>query len=117
MIGTMLTVATLLALTCYVTRVHDGDGLLLCRSGGSRRRPDARRTNYRCDDRAAARSQRIVSSLVLGKRLSCQPVGKSYNRVVARCTLPDGRSLSCAAIAAGAAVRCDVLPVFRPLIS
>ncbi len=106
MIGTMLAAAALPAFICDVVRVHDGDAPLWCRSGEKVRvagiqapdfknaepcrRPDARRTNYRCDDHAAARSQRIVSSLVLGKRLSCQPVGKSYNRVVARCTLPDG---------------------------
>jgi endonuclease YncB( thermonuclease family) len=69
--------------------------------------PDARRNAYTCDDRAAAHAQSIVSRLTLGKRLTCQPRGKSYSRIVARCTLPDGRSLSCAVIAAGAAVRWD----------
>ena len=124
MVGMMLiAAATLPAFTCDVIRVHDGDGPLWCRSGEKVRvagiqapdfenaepcrRPNARRGNYTCDDRAAARSQRIVSSLVLGKRLACQPTGKSYSRIVARCTLPDGRSLTCAAIAAGAAVRWD----------
>jgi endonuclease YncB( thermonuclease family) len=58
-------------------------------------------------DRAAARSQQIVSRLVLGKRLTCLPMGRSHQRVVARCTLPAGRSLSCATIAASAAVRWD----------
>jgi endonuclease YncB( thermonuclease family) len=48
-----------------------------------------------------------VSRLTLGKRIVCQPQGMSYSRIVARCTLPDGRSLSCAVIAAGAAVRWD----------
>lgn len=109
--------------TCIVTRVHDGDGPLWCRSGQKIRvagiqapdftsaepcrHPDARRTNYTCDDHAAAHAQQIVSDLVLGKRLTCLPMGRSYQRVVARCTLPDGRSLSCAAIGAGAAVRWD----------
>jgi endonuclease YncB( thermonuclease family) len=37
--------------------------------------------------------------------LVCQPQGKSYSRVVAPCKLPDGRCLSCAALASGAAVR------------
>jgi endonuclease YncB( thermonuclease family) len=110
-------------ITCEVVRVHDGDGPLWCRSGEKIRvadiqapdfksaepcrRPGARRANYTCDDRAAARSQRVMSSLTLGKRLNCLPVGTSYKRIVARCTLPDGRSLSCAAIAAGSAVRWD----------
>ncbi|WP_267395003.1 MULTISPECIES: hypothetical protein [unclassified Sphingomonas] len=109
--------------SCTVTRVHDGDGPLWCSNGikvrvaGIQapdftsaepcRRPDARRVNYTCDDRAAHRSQQIVERLVLNRTLACQPMGKSYKRVVARCTLPDGRSLSCAAIAAGAAVRWD----------
>lgn len=68
-------------------------------------RPATRRTAYTCDDRAAARSQQIVERLTLNRRLTCLPVGTSYKRIVARCTLPDGRSLSCATIAAGAAVR------------
>lgn len=63
--------------------------------------------DYQCDDAAARRSKQIVERLVLRKRLTCQPVDRSYKRVVARCTLPDGRSLSCAAIAAGAARRWD----------
>jgi len=108
---------------CEVVRVHDGDGPLWCANGikvrvaGIQapdfesaepcRRPLQRRAAYTCDDRAAARSQAIVSKLVLNRRINCQPVGRSYSRVVARCTLPDGRSLSCAAIAVGAAVRWD----------
>jgi hypothetical protein len=77
--------------TCVVIRVHDGDGPLWCRSGQKIRvagiqapdftsaepcrRPDRRRANYTCDDQAAARSQQIVSRLVLGKRLTCLPMG------------------------------------------
>ena len=123
MIVLALAAAALPAFTCDVVRVHDGDGPLWCRSGEKVRvagiqAPDfesaapcrrlaARRPAYTCDDRAAARAQRIVSGLTLGKRLTCQPQGKSYSRIVARCRLPDGRSLSCAAIASGAAVRWD----------
>lgn len=40
-----------------------------------------------------------------GRDLRYEPVGKSYRRVVAIVTLPDGRDLSCLAIGAGAAVR------------
>lgn len=119
----MIPFVTTAPFTCVVIRVHDGDGPLWCRSGQKIRvagiqapdftsaepcrRTDGRRANYTCDDRAAERSQQIVSRLVLGKRLTCLPMGKSYQRVVARCTLPDGLSLSCATIAAGAAVRWD----------
>lgn len=108
---------------CAVVKVHDGDGPLWCRLGQKVRvagiqapdfksaepcrRPAARRATYTCDDTAARLSQQIVSRLTLHQRLVCQPTGTSYKRVVARCTLPDGRSLSCATIAAGAAVRWD----------
>lgn len=111
------------AFTCDVVRVHDGDGPLWCRNGMKVRvagiqapdfesaepcrRQDASRANYTCDDGAAERSRRIVERLVLNRTLACQAIGKSYKRVVARCVLPDGRSLSCATIAAGAAVRWD----------
>lgn len=77
----MMLAAALPTFTCDVVRVHDGDGPLWCRSGEKVRvagiqapdfesaepcrRPDARRASYTCDDRAAARSQRIVNSLVL----------------------------------------------------
>jgi endonuclease YncB( thermonuclease family) len=108
---------------CEVVRVHDGDGPLWCRSGEKVRiagvqapdfasaepcaRRDARRAAYTCDDRLAVRSRDIVARLTLGRRINCQPVDRSYSRIVARCTLPDGRSLSCAAIAAGAALQWD----------
>jgi endonuclease YncB( thermonuclease family) len=110
-------------IVCVVTHVHDGDGPLWCLSGEKIRvagiqapdfesaapckRAAERRRSYVCDDRAAALSQRIMSGLVFGKRLVCRPVDVSYRRTVARCTLPDGRSLSCAALAAGAAIRWD----------
>lgn len=44
---------------------------------------------------------------MLGKRLTCTALEPSYNRIVARCRLPDGRDLSCAVQAAGAATRWD----------
>jgi endonuclease YncB( thermonuclease family) len=113
----MMIVATFL---CLVTRVHDGDGPLWCKNGIKVRvagvqAPDfenaepcrRRRPAYVCSDVKAARSQHIVEKLTLNRSMTCQPVGKSYQRVVARCTLADGRSLSCAVIAAGAATRWD----------
>ncbi len=108
--------------TCEVVRVHDGDGPLWCRSSEKVRvagvqAPDftnttpcrEHRAGYVCDDDRARASQLIAQRLTLGKRMSCQPVDRSYKRFVARCTLPDGRSLSCALIAAGAA---DVWPSY-----
>ena len=109
--------------TCVVVRIHDGDGPLWCANGikvriaGVQapdyedaepcRRRDTSWANYTCDNAAANRSQQIVERLVLRQIMTCQPVGMSYARVVARCKLADGRSLSCAVIAAGAATRWD----------
>ncbi len=105
---------------CTVVKVHDGDGPLWCREGPKVRiagvqAPDfesaspcrTKRANYVCSNTKARASQRIVERLTLGRTMSCLPVDKSYSRVVARCTLPDGRSLTCATLAAGAAVRWD----------
>ena len=106
--------------TCTVTRVHDGDGPLWCAEGPKVRiagvqAPDfrsaepcrQRRAGYVCSDARARKSQRTVSALVLRRRLTCQALEPSYNRIVARCRLPDGRDLSCAVLAAGAATRWD----------
>lgn len=105
---------------CQVVKVHDADGPLWCKNGIKVRvagvqAPDYESTepcrrgkpDYVCDDVKARAAQRIAVRLTLGKRLTCQPVDRSYKRVVARCTLPDNRSLSCALIAAGAATRWD----------
>ncbi len=115
-----MTVALPPPFVCEVVRVHDGDGPLWWRSGQKVRiagvqAPDyesaepcrQRRAGYVCSDAAADRAQAITSRLVLRQRIICQPVDRSFTRVVARCALPDGRSLSCAVIAAGAATRWD----------
>jgi endonuclease YncB( thermonuclease family) len=106
--------------TCYVTKVHDGDGPLWCRNGPKVRiagvqAPDFEsaepcrqsRAGYVCSDSRARASQQIVERMVLHRQLNCVAIEPSYNRMVARCSLPGGRDLSCAVIAAGAAARWD----------
>ena len=96
---------------CEVASVADAD-TLRC-ANGTRVRIAGIEANERkggchlpvCPPLPAARAKPIAERLVLRKTLKCQPVGTSYRRTVARCTLPDGRSLSCALIASGAAVK------------
>lgn len=103
------------ALLCLVASVYDGDTLTCA----DRTRVRIAGVNARemhgnpcpgdrpCPAMAAPQAQRITSGMVLGKTLRCRAVGKSWDRVVADCTLPSGAGLSCALIAAGAAVRWD----------
>lgn len=106
------------AIICQVVKVHDGDGPIHCANGAKIRvagvqAPDfasaepcrKRRRGYVCDDRKALASKRVAERLTLGKRLVCQPVDRSYNRIVARCALPNGNSLSCSLLARGAVTK------------
>ncbi|HEX8412341.1 MAG TPA: hypothetical protein VF637_00440 [Sphingomicrobium sp.] len=67
----------------------------------------------RCPTMPARQAKATLQRLVYRKRLVCQPVGKSWSRIVARCVLSGNGlkthklDLSCAAIASGAAVRWD----------
>ena len=117
---TLLATASLPAFDCRVIKVHDGDGPIWCANGRKVRvagvqAPDFEnaepcrtgKPGYVCSDALARRAQQIVERMVLNTTMRCQPVDRSYARVVARCTLTDGRSLTCATIAAGAATRWD----------
>lgn len=104
--------------TCEVVKVWDGDGPIHCANGAKIRvagvqAPDftsaepcrKRRRGYVCNDAKAIAAKRVAESLTLGKRLVCQPVDRSFQRIVARCTLPNGNSLSCSLIARGAGTK------------
>lgn len=103
---------------CEVVHVHDGDGPLWCANGVKIRvagiqAPDFEdadpcktgRAEFVCSNAQAERSRLIVERLTLHLTLTCEPLGKSYARIVARCRFSDGSDLACTIIAAGAAVR------------
>ena len=102
---------TYAAIVCQVAAIHDGD-TFRCANGTRIRLAgvDANELNGSCHNACAPMSgrqaQRYVDRLIYRQRLVCQPVGTSYARVVARCSL-GGVDLSCKLIAAGAAVRWD----------
>lgn len=72
---------------------------------------------FRCADRTRVRvwgldapelatpagpaSMRAMATMLAGQTLTCQRKGKSHDRVVARCTLPDGRDIAAEMIRQG----------------
>lgn len=118
-------------LLCLALALHDVDGPIRCKSGemirlagigatelngsirpgqpGVRGDPFAQRRamavaiggGIGSDNRRLDGSLRFANPV----RLSCDVTGRSYNRVVAWCSLPDGRDASCVAIRARLAVR------------
>ena len=53
---------------------------------------------------AGPASTRAMSRLIAGQALTCQPRGRSYERIVARCILPDGRDVAAEMVRQGQAV-------------
>jgi len=58
-----------------------------------------------CPAMSGVEARERMQAIVSGKTLTYQPVGKTWNRISARVTLPDGRDLACQAIRDGVAVR------------
>lgn len=95
---------------CRVVKVTDAD-TIRC-ADGRRVRLAGIEANERkggchlpvCPPLPHARAKPIAERLVLHKTLTCQPVGRSFKRVVAVCRLPDGRDTRCALNASGATV-------------
>ncbi len=100
------------AFLCMVVSVADGD-TLKCQSGTRVRLAGIEANELtggchlpRCAPMSAQQARRTLTSMTIGRRLNCTPVDTSYRRIVARCST-GGVDLSCALIAAGAAVRWD----------
>lgn len=95
---------------CLVASVTDAD-TLRCKSGqririaaiNAHEKDGSCRAGMVCPVMPPAKAKAIVTRLVLKQRLTCAPLGTSWDRVVARCALPGGRDLSCAIAATGAA--------------
>jgi endonuclease YncB( thermonuclease family) len=102
--------ALIAAFLCLVVSVTDAD-TLRCADGtririaaiNARERDGSCIPNAPCPAMRHERAQPIVARMVMGQTLKCRPVGTSYRRAVADCSLPNGRNLSCAIVATGAA--------------
>jgi endonuclease YncB( thermonuclease family) len=104
-------------LTCQVAYVHDGD-TFRCRDGTRIRlsaidapeMPGACRPGRSCAAGNPYQARASLVGLINGRTVQCEPVGRSYNRIAAWCSV-GGSDLSCAMMRSGHAVR---LPKFDP---
>ncbi|MBX9816224.1 MAG: hypothetical protein K2X76_16110 [Sphingomonas sp.] len=99
----------MIAFLCLVIAVHDGD-TLRCASGERVRIAGIESNELRggchlprCAPLSGPEARAVATRLVLRRTLHCEALGRSYNRVVASCTL-DQRDIGCAFVAAGAAI-------------
>jgi endonuclease YncB( thermonuclease family) len=97
--------------TCEVASVHDGD-TFRCASGVKIRlsaidtpeMPGACRPGRACAPGDPHAAKAALAGMIAGRTLSCENVGKSYDRVAAWCSA-NGVDLSCALLSKGHAVR------------
>jgi endonuclease YncB( thermonuclease family) len=101
----------MLPFICLVVSVTDGDTLrcadqtrIRIAAVNAREKDDSCRRGSTCPQMRHHQAKPIVERMVLGRELKCRRVDVSYRRIVADCTLPDGRSLSCALVRTGAVV-------------
>lgn len=118
-------------LLCLAIALHDVDGPIRCQTGETIRLAGIGATELDGSTRPGqpsvpgdpfaqrramavaigggigADNRRLEGSLRFARpvRLSCQVTGRSYSRLVAWCSLPDGRDASCVAIGASVAAR------------
>lgn len=58
-----------------------------------------------CPTATGTAARAALVKLALGKKLRCEPTGRSYNRVTAWCWTPAGVELNCAMVRGGWALR------------
>lgn len=99
----------LLAIIGTVTSIHDGDTFRIGSQAIRLYAIDANEMNGTCHTTCASltatQARDNLAQLIQGKRVTCEPMGKSYQRIVADCTLTDKPiNLSCYQLHTGAAV-------------
>lgn len=96
-------------LLCLVSAVHDGD-TLHCQTGERIRLAGVESNELhgvchlpRCAPLDGQAARAVATRLLLRQTLACEPLGRSFARIVARCSL-NGRDVGCALVSLGAAV-------------
>lgn len=101
------------ALSCRVVSVTDGD-TFRCADGTRIRlaaidapeMPGSCQAGRNCAPGNPYKSKAALQRLISGRTVQCVPVGRSYNRIVAWCSI-GGQDLSCVMVSSGNAVRLD----------
>lgn len=96
--------------SCDVAYVNDGD-TFRCQSGerirlhavAARERDETCSPGHPCPAASAASATARLESLVAGRAVECEPVGRSYNRLTAICWTAAGEEVNCAMVRSGAA--------------
>jgi endonuclease YncB( thermonuclease family) len=129
-----MSLLAVMVFVCTPIAVYDGDGPIHCREGqklriagiAAREIDGGCRPGHPCPRSSGIAARDALVNLLGGPRgrwktghitvrygtMRCHKVGRSYDRVVARCTLNDGRDLGRAMIATATATA-TVLP-WRP---
>ena len=97
--------------SCKVRSVTDGD-TFRCADGTRVRlssidtpeMPGSCRLGRECAPGDPYAAKAALQALIAGRTVTCEPVGKSYNRIAAWCSA-DGQDLSCSMVRAGYAIR------------
>lgn len=100
------------AFACTVASVTDGD-TLRCADGtrvrlsaiAARESDGTCRPGHPCPDASGAAATQALERLALGRTITCEADGESYNRITAWCSVPSGIQLNCAMVEGGYAAR------------
>jgi endonuclease YncB( thermonuclease family) len=112
------------AFLCDVAFVNDGD-TLRCKDGvkvrlhavAAREADETCSPGHPCPAASGASATTLLNRLAAGKRLICEPTGRSYKRVTAICRTEDGEEINCAMVRSGTTLIWDRFDRQRPLCS
>lgn len=110
------------AFQCVVDHVNDGD-TLRCRDGirvrlhavAAREADETCSPGHPCPAASGASATAALNRLAAGKILTCDPVGRSYKRITAICSTPEGEEINCAMIRSGTTLIWDKFDRRHPI--
>lgn len=117
-----VTTASRPSLVCTVASVTDGD-TLRCQDGirirlhavAAREADERCAQGHPCPAASGAAATRELRRLVSGRTLTCEPTGRSYDRLTAICWTPSGEEVNCAMVRSGTALLWDRFDREAPL--